>query len=73
VYQATRITFFEKGRLLIVKNYSDAIMNFGNATHLAKEDEIQVEIVQVDNDIAIENSLYTVIKRGFARKILVHK
>lgn len=73
VYQAIRSSAGEKGTLLIIKNYSGDIMNFKNAAHLAAEDGIQVDYVKVDDDIAVEDSLYTVGKRGVAGTVLVHK
>ncbi|MEK3982795.1 dihydroxyacetone kinase subunit DhaK [Paenibacillus sp. FSL K6-3166] len=73
VYQAIRRSASQKGTLLIIKNYSGDIMNFKNAAHLASEDGIQVEYVKVDDDIAVEDSLYTVGKRGVAGTVLVHK
>ncbi|MEC0088931.1 dihydroxyacetone kinase subunit DhaK [Paenibacillus macquariensis] len=73
VYQAIRSTASNKGTLLIIKNYSGDIMNFKNAAHLASEDGIHVDFVKVDDDIAVEDSLYTVGKRGVAGTVLVHK
>ncbi|GAA0403696.1 dihydroxyacetone kinase subunit DhaK [Paenibacillus motobuensis] len=73
VYQAIRNTAGSKGTLLIIKNYSGDIMNFKNAAHLASEDGIEVDYVKVDDDIAVEDSLYTVGRRGVAGTILVHK
>lgn len=73
VYQAIRSSASKKGTLLIIKNYSGDIMNFKNAAHLAAEDGIQVDYVKVDDDIAVEDSLYTVGKRGVAGTVLVHK
>jgi triose/dihydroxyacetone kinase / FAD-AMP lyase (cyclizing) len=73
VYQAIRTTANEKGTLLIIKNYSGDIMNFKNAAHMASEDGIPVEYVKVDDDIAVEDSLYTVGRRGVAGTVLVHK
>ncbi|GIP28277.1 dihydroxyacetone kinase [Paenibacillus sp. J23TS9] len=73
VYQAIRSSAGEKGTLLIIKNYSGDIMNFKNAAHLAAEDGIQIDYVKVDDDIAVEDSLYTVGKRGVAGTVLVHK
>lgn len=73
VYQAIRSTAGNKGTLLIIKNYSGDIMNFKNAAHLAGEDGIQVDFVKVDDDIAVEDSLYTVGKRGVAGTVFVHK
>lgn len=73
VYQAIRSTVSDKGTLLIIKNYSGDIMNFKNAAYLAGEDGIQVDYVKVDDDIAVEDSLYTVGRRGVAGTVLVHK
>lgn len=73
VYQAIRRSASQKGTLLIIKNYSGDIMNFKNAAHLASEDGIQVEYVKVDDDIAVEDSLYTVGKRGWPEPFLFIK
>lgn len=73
VYQAIKETAGDKGTLLIIKNYSGDMMNFKNAAHLAEEDEIQVDYVKVDDDIAVKDSLYTVGRRGVAGTVLVHK
>ena len=62
-----------KGVLLIIKNYTGDILNFEMAKELAAMDEIDVEEVVVDDDIAVENSTYTAGKRGVAGTILVHK
>ncbi|MGO1356999.1 MAG: dihydroxyacetone kinase subunit DhaK [Alkalibacterium gilvum] len=73
VYQAIKETQSNKGTLLIIKNYSGDIMNFKNAAHLAKEDGAVVDYVKVEDDIAVEDSLYTVGRRGVAGTVLVHK
>lgn len=73
VYQAIRETASDKGTLLIIKNYSGDIMNFKNAAYLASEDGITVDYVKVDDDIAVQDSLYTVGRRGVAGTVLVHK
>lgn len=73
VYQAIRQAAGRKGTLLIIKNYSGDMMNFKNAAYLAGEDGIEVDYVKVDDDIAVEDSLYTVGKRGVAGTVLVHK
>lgn len=73
VYQAIKASASKKGTLLIIKNYSGDIMNFKNAAHLAEEDGIKVDYVKVDDDIAVEDSLYTVGRRGVAGTVLVHK
>ncbi|WP_028544302.1 dihydroxyacetone kinase subunit DhaK [Paenibacillus taiwanensis] len=73
VYQAIKASASQQGTLLIIKNYSGDIMNFKNAAHLASEDGIDVDYVKVDDDIAVEDSLYTVGRRGVAGTVLVHK
>lgn len=73
VYQAIKATASSKGTLLIIKNYSGDMMNFKNAAHLAEEDGIEVQYVKVEDDIAVQDSLYTVGRRGVAGTVLVHK
>lgn len=62
-----------QGVLLIVKNYTGDILNFEMAKDLATMNGIEVEMVVVDDDVAVENSTYTAGKRGVAGTILVHK
>ncbi len=73
VYQAIKAVSGKKGTLLIIKNYSGDMMNFKNAAYLAGEDGIKVDYIKVDDDIAVEDSLYTVGRRGVAGTVLVHK
>lgn len=73
VYQAIKETASQKGTLLIIKNYSGDMMNFKNAAYLAGEDGIKVEYIKVADDIAVQDSLYTVGRRGVAGTVFVHK
>jgi dihydroxyacetone kinase len=73
VYQAIKDTASDAGSLLIIKNYSGDVMNFKNAANMAVEDGIKVDYVIVDDDIAVEDSLYTVGRRGVAGTVFVHK
>ena len=73
IYQAIKETASDEGTLLIIKNYSGDMMNFKNAAYLAEEDGIKVDYVKVDDDIAVNDSLYTVGRRGVAGTVLVHK
>lgn len=58
---------------MVIKNYSGDVMNFEMAKDLAEMEGIAVESVIVDDDIAVEDSLYTQGKRGVAGTIFVHK
>ena len=61
------------GVFMVVKNYSGDIMNFEMAQELAEMEGIEVASVVVDDDIAVEKSLYTQGRRGVAGTIFVHK
>ena len=61
------------GVFMVIKNYSGDVMNFEMAKDLAEMEGIAVESVVVDDDIAVEDSLYTQGKRGVAGTIFVHK
>jgi len=73
VYNAILQTRTDKGTLLIIKNYSGDCMNFDSAAEMAEDDEILVDRVYVNDDVAVEDSLYTVGRRGVAGTVLVHK
>ena len=74
VYEAIKATASNKGTLLIIKNYSGDCMNFNNAGARAKEDDdIDVDAVFVNDDVAVTDSLYTVGRRGVAGTMFVHK
>lgn len=73
VYNAILQTESNKGTLLIIKNYSGDVMNFDAAAELAEEDGVEVQCVYVNDDVAVEDSLYTVGRRGVAGTLFVHK
>ena len=58
------------GCLLIVKNYTGDRLNFGLAAEKARSLGIKVEIVIVDDDIALPNDIQA---RGIAGTVFVHK
>ncbi len=62
-----------EGVLCIVKNYEGDVMNFETAGEMAAMEDIEVEQVVVNDDVAVEDSLYTSGRRGVAGTILVHK
>ncbi|WP_203362500.1 dihydroxyacetone kinase subunit DhaK [Bacillus sp. REN10] len=61
------------GVLLIIKNYSGDVMNFEMAAELAEMEGISVEKVIVNDDVAVEDSLFTTGRRGIAGTVFVHK
>lgn len=73
VYNALEDVKTDKGILLIIKNYSGDCMNFEAAAEMAEDDDVKVECVYVNDDVAVEDSLYTVGRRGVAGTMFVHK
>ena len=73
VLQAIKEADEGAGVFMVIKNYSGDIMNFEMAQDMAEMEGIEVASVVVDDDIAVEDSLYTQGRRGVAGTILVHK
>lgn len=61
------------GVLHIVKNYTGDVMNFEMAADLARSEGIEVESVLVDDDVAVQDSLYTAGRRGVGTTVLMEK
>ena len=73
VYEAIKAVGSDSGVLLIIKNYSGDVMNFEMAIEMASAEGIVVDKVIVDDDVAVENSTWTIGRRGIAGTIFVHK
>jgi phosphoenolpyruvate---glycerone phosphotransferase subunit DhaK len=73
VLAATKAVDGGAGVLHIVKNYTGDIMNFEMAADLAREENLQVEAVVIDDDVAVQNSLYTAGRRGVGTTVLAEK
>jgi dihydroxyacetone kinase-like protein len=71
--EATRGVNGGAGVLHIVKNYTGDVMNFEMAAELAAADGIQVESVVTDDDVAVQDSLYTAGRRGVGVTVLLEK
>nr|WP_318033535.1 dihydroxyacetone kinase subunit DhaL [Mycoplasmopsis cynos] len=61
------------GTLLIIKNYTGDKLNFEIAQQLAQAEGKEVETVLVNDDVAVENSTWTIGRRGIAGTVYVHK
>ncbi|MCC5894247.1 MAG: dihydroxyacetone kinase subunit DhaK [Alkalibacterium sp.] len=62
-----------QGVFLIVKNYTGDVMNFDMAKELAELEDIDVDFIVVDDDIAVEDSTFTAGRRGVAGTVFMHK
>jgi dihydroxyacetone kinase-like protein len=62
------------GVLHIVKNYTGDVMNFEMAAELAAaEAEVEVAVVVTNDDVAVQDSLYTAGRRGVGVTVVLEK
>ncbi len=73
IYEAIKAVDTGKGVLLVIKNYTGDVMNFEMAADMARDEGIDVEQVITADDVAVEDSLFTIGRRGVAGTIFVHK
>jgi dihydroxyacetone kinase-like protein len=70
---ATKAVNGGAGVIHIVKNYTGDVMNFEMAAELCRSEGIDVESVLVDDDVAVQDSLYTAGRRGVGTTVLMEK
>jgi dihydroxyacetone kinase-like protein len=73
VQAATKAVDRGAGVLHIVKNYTGDVLNFEMAAELAQMEGIEVSTVVVDDDVAVQDSLYTAGRRGVGLTVLLEK
>jgi dihydroxyacetone kinase-like protein len=71
--EATKAVNGGAGVLHVVKNYTGDVMNFDMAADMGKAEDIEVETVLTNDDVAVEDSLYTAGRRGVGVTVLVEK
>jgi dihydroxyacetone kinase-like protein len=73
MHAATMAVAGEKGALHIVKNYTGDVMNFEMAADLVRAENIPVESVLIDDDVAVQDSTWTAGRRGVGTTVLAEK
>ena len=73
MHEATKAVDGGAGVVHIVKNYTGDVLNFEMAADLARADGIAVEAVVTNDDVAVQDSLYTAGRRGVGVTVLVEK
>jgi dihydroxyacetone kinase-like protein len=71
IVAATKLADGGAGVLHIVKNYTGDVMNFEMAAELT--DDVQIATVVTNDDVAVEDSLYTAGRRGVGVTVLLEK
>jgi dihydroxyacetone kinase len=73
VFAAIKAVATKAGALLVVKNYTGDRLNFGLAAEMARAEGIPVEIVVVDDDVALKGTKQATGARGLAGTVFIHK
>lgn len=73
VVESTKLLNSPKGVLHIVNNYTGDRMSFETATEMLEMDDIDVQTIFVDDDVAVQDSTWTVGRRGVAGNFFVIK
>ena len=73
VYQCTKKIAGEAGVLHIINNYQGDKMSWDMGREMAEAEGIKVGVVVVNDDVSVEDSLYTVGRRGVAGNFFVIK
>lgn len=73
VVESSKILNSPKGILHIVNNYSGDRMSFEMATEMLDMEGVTVKTIFVDDDVAVQNSTWTVGRRGVAGNFFVIK
>jgi dihydroxyacetone kinase-like protein len=73
VYETTKLLASPKGVLLLVNNYTGDRMAFDMGKEMAESEGIRVEILTINDDVAVKDSLYTIGRRGVAGNFFVIK
>src|SRR2546423_70858 len=73
IYECTKQVSGGAGVVHIVKNYTGDVLNFEMAAELAQADGVEVQAVVIDDDVAVQDSLYTAGRRGVGTTVLAEK
>ena len=71
--EATKAVNGGVGVLHIVKNYTGDVLNFQMAAELAEDEGIEVVAVVTNDEVAVQDSLYTAGRRGVGATVFVEK
>ena len=73
MFEAAKAVDGGVGVLFIVKNYTGDVLNFEMAADLAQAEGIEVASVITNDDVAVEDSLYTAGRRGVGITVVAEK
>ena len=72
-YECIKLMNSPKGVLVLINNYQGDRMNWDMAIEMAEAEGIKVKSFIIDDDVAVQNSSYTIGRRGVAGNFFVIK
>lgn len=73
VYETTKMMASPKGVLLLVNNYTGDKMVFDMAQEMSSAEGLEVRTLFINDDVSVEDSTYTIGRRGVAGNFFVIK
>ncbi|MDR0718429.1 MAG: dihydroxyacetone kinase subunit DhaK [Treponema sp.] len=73
VYECTKLLKNDKGVLHLINNYQGDRMSWDMAREMAEAEGIKIGVVIIDDDVSVNNSTYTVGRRGVAGNFFIIK
>jgi len=73
VYETAKLLASDKGVLLLVNNYTGDKMAFEMAQEMSEADGLKVRTLFINDDVSVEDSTFTVGRRGVAGNFFVMK
>ncbi|MHA7272901.1 dihydroxyacetone kinase subunit DhaK [Arthrobacter sp. TMT4-20] len=73
VFETTKLLASPKGVLLLVNNYTGDKMVFDMAQEMAAAEGVNVKTLFIDDDVSVQDSTYTIGRRGVAGNFFVIK
>jgi len=73
IYETIKLLASPRGVLLLVNNYTGDKMVFEMAQEMASTDGVEVRTLFIDDDVSVQDSTYTIGRRGVAGNFFVMK
>jgi len=73
MYECGKAVDSGTGVLFLVKNYTGDVLSFETAAELLHGEDIQVQNILVDDDVAVKDSLFTAGRRGVGTTVIIEK
>lgn len=73
MYECGKVVDSGAGVLFLVKNYTGDVLSFETAAELLHGEDIKVQNILIDDDVAVKDSLFTAGRRGVGTTVIIEK